>query len=174
MKNTSSSKPGVVYVTTTAAETWQRATERARAKRLEADSNLMLDDETSLSKMVSTASREDMDAEDDDMAMLAPQKSKKRKVSTSSVAAAKPNVSSIGARVKKRGLMQILADDNVTDAFVVNYFTAAAKPSVAPPRVKPCTVCGLLAPQRCVECGSRFCSLQCFTVHKETRCLKFA
>ena len=26
---------------------------------------------------------------------------------------------------------------------------------------------------KCVRCGSRYCSKRCFTVHTETRCLKF-
>ncbi|KAA6353641.1 MAG: hypothetical protein EZS28_050832 [Streblomastix strix] len=36
-----------------------------------------------------------------------------------------------------------------------------------------CTVCGFNAPYSCVICYSRFCSIKCMEIHKDTRCLKY-
>ena len=53
-----------------------------------------------------------------------------------------------------------------------NYITAAAEPSVRPPK-HLCSVCGFEGAYTCVRCGSRFCSLKCHGVHDETRCIQF-
>lgn len=38
------------------------------------------------------------------------------------------------------------------------------------PGKKLCSICGSNAPNRCVRCGARFCSVKCLTIHKEARC----
>lgn len=55
----------------------------------------------------------------------------------------------------------------------LNYQTAAVGPPAAPAFRKWCTVCGFAAPYKCTRCSSRFCSRKCYSVHSETRCLKF-
>eukprot|EP00775_Hariotina_reticulata_P007386 gene7386-7595_t len=55
----------------------------------------------------------------------------------------------------------------------INYLSAAAGPSVAYVPRKFCSVCGFMSMYTCARCGSRYCSRKCFTVHTETRCLKF-
>lgn len=41
------------------------------------------------------------------------------------------------------------------------------------PGKKLCSICGSNAPNQCVRCGVRFCSVQCLAVHKETRCSNY-
>ncbi|KAG8175511.1 hypothetical protein JTE90_009145 [Oedothorax gibbosus] len=53
-----------------------------------------------------------------------------------------------------------------------NYVTAQVPPSKYPPR-KFCAVCGFKAPYTCVQCGTRFCSVKCYGVHQDTRCMKY-
>jgi zinc finger HIT domain-containing protein 1 len=54
-----------------------------------------------------------------------------------------------------------------------SYLTAA----VGPPRTtsirKFCSVCGDKSPYICTRCGARYCTIRCYTVHTDTRCLKF-
>ena len=53
-----------------------------------------------------------------------------------------------------------------------NYITARAPPSDLPMR-KFCAVCGFPSVYNCVVCGELFCCLECQTVHKDTRCMKW-
>ena len=53
-----------------------------------------------------------------------------------------------------------------------NYISARAPASNYPAR-HFCAVCGFFSNYTCVTCGTRFCSVKCQSVHKETRCLKF-
>lgn len=53
-----------------------------------------------------------------------------------------------------------------------NYLTAAVPPSRYPPR-HFCAVCGFPSNYTCVQCGARYCSVKCYGIHKDTRCLKF-
>ncbi|PNH02833.1 Zinc finger HIT domain-containing protein 1 [Tetrabaena socialis] len=54
-----------------------------------------------------------------------------------------------------------------------NYLTAAAGPSKTSAPRKFCSVCGNSSGYTCARCGSRYCCRKCYTVHTETRCLKF-
>nr|GLL32296.1 SWR1 complex subunit 6-like [Ipomoea trifida] len=56
---------------------------------------------------------------------------------------------------------------------VPTYLRAAAGPPSSTSRRHFCTVCGFSAPYTCVQCGMRFCSIRCRTIHNDTRCLKF-
>ncbi|XP_031101369.1 SWR1 complex subunit 6 [Ipomoea triloba] len=56
---------------------------------------------------------------------------------------------------------------------VPTYLRAAAGPPSSTCRRHFCTVCGFSAPYTCVQCGMRFCSIRCRTIHNDTRCLKF-
>lgn len=56
---------------------------------------------------------------------------------------------------------------------VPTYLTAAVGPSLAAAPRKFCSVCGDMSNYTCTRCGSRYCSRKCYTVHTETRCLKF-
>lgn len=54
-----------------------------------------------------------------------------------------------------------------------SYLTAAAAPSTTCAPRKFCSVCGNGSRYTCARCGSRYCCKKCYTVHSETRCLKF-
>ncbi|GLC43406.1 hypothetical protein PLESTB_001554100 [Pleodorina starrii] len=54
-----------------------------------------------------------------------------------------------------------------------SYLTAVARPSTASAARKFCSVCGNTSGYTCARCGSRYCCRKCYTVHTETRCLKF-
>ncbi|KXZ55157.1 hypothetical protein GPECTOR_3g305 [Gonium pectorale] len=54
-----------------------------------------------------------------------------------------------------------------------SYLTAAARPSTTSAARKFCSVCGNTSGYTCARCGSRYCCRKCYTVHTETRCLKF-
>ncbi|OIT20039.1 PREDICTED: SWR1 complex subunit 6 [Nicotiana attenuata] len=56
---------------------------------------------------------------------------------------------------------------------VPTYSRAAVGPPSSISRRHFCTVCGFSANYTCVQCGMRFCSIKCQTIHKDTRCLKF-
>ncbi|XP_009604150.1 SWR1 complex subunit 6-like isoform X2 [Nicotiana tabacum] len=56
---------------------------------------------------------------------------------------------------------------------VPTYLRAAVGPPSSISRRHFCTVCGFSANYTCVQCGMRFCSIKCQTIHKDTRCLKF-
>lgn len=56
-----------------------------------------------------------------------------------------------------------------------NYTTAVA-PSPEKfnlPQRHFCGVCGYHGKYTCITCGSRFCSINCQSAHKETRCMKW-
>ncbi|KAG2493075.1 hypothetical protein HYH03_008738 [Edaphochlamys debaryana] len=53
------------------------------------------------------------------------------------------------------------------------YITAAARPSPSACARKFCSVCGNASGYTCARCGSKYCCRKCYTVHTETRCLKF-
>ncbi|WIA31353.1 hypothetical protein OEZ86_002254 [Tetradesmus obliquus] len=75
-------------------------------------------------------------------------------------------VKSFQRLVEESGMLDAPAGD-------VNYLSAAAGPSVFYVPRKFCSVCGFLSSYTCSRCGSKYCSRKCFTVHTETRCLKF-
>ncbi|PHT49926.1 SWR1 complex subunit 6 [Capsicum baccatum] len=56
---------------------------------------------------------------------------------------------------------------------VPTYLKAAVGPPSSSSHCHFCTVCGFSANYTCVQCGMRFCSIKCQTIHNDTRCLKF-
>lgn len=53
------------------------------------------------------------------------------------------------------------------------YLSVAAGPErTAAPR-HYCSVCGDSSKYTCTRCGSRYCTIRCYGVHADTRCLKF-
>ncbi|KAF8057766.1 SWC6 [Scenedesmus sp. PABB004] len=90
-----------------------------------------------------------------------------------------------GAKRKTRGALadgrapksfqRLLEESGLLDAPPggVNYLSAAAAPSAAYAPRKFCSVCGFLSSYTCARCGSKYCCRKCYTVHTETRCLKF-
>ncbi|PVU96743.1 hypothetical protein BB561_001009 [Smittium simulii] len=55
---------------------------------------------------------------------------------------------------------------------IPSYFTCAASPPIYPPR-KFCSICFFQSSGKCIICGQNYCSLECMTLHNETRCRKF-
>lgn len=53
-----------------------------------------------------------------------------------------------------------------------DYFSASVLPSKTPAR-HFCAVCGVFSKYSCVSCGARYCSINCYGTHKDTRCLKW-
>lgn len=41
------------------------------------------------------------------------------------------------------------------------------------PQRRFCCVCGFKAAYTCITCGVRYCSIHCFGIHRDTRCLKW-
>eukprot|EP00878_Enallax_costatus_P011645 GHUV01012154.1.p1 GENE.GHUV01012154.1~~GHUV01012154.1.p1 ORF type:complete len:178 (+),score=32.36 GHUV01012154.1:254-787(+) len=74
-----------------------------------------------------------------------------------------------------KSFQRLLEESGILDApsGSVNYLTAAAGPSVCHVARKFCSVCGYISTYTCARCGSKYCSRKCYTVHTETRCLKF-
>lgn len=76
-------------------------------------------------------------------------------------------------RLRALNLAQLIEEDSKRKP--PNYSTAVA-PSPEKfnlPRRHFCGVCGLSGKYTCVTCGSRFCTITCQGVHKETRCMKW-
>lgn len=57
-------------------------------------------------------------------------------------------------------------------ANMVHFEAMTARPSKKPSRPF-CAVCGYNASYTCRQCGARFCSIPCDTVHQQAQCLKF-
>ncbi|KAG2448445.1 hypothetical protein HYH02_006337 [Chlamydomonas schloesseri] len=69
-----------------------------------------------------------------------------------------------------------LLDDAELDrlpASKASYLTTAVRPSTTSAMRKFCSVCGNVSGYTCARCGSKYCCRKCYTVHTETRCLKF-
>eukprot|EP00879_Flechtneria_rotunda_P010884 GHRR01011374.1.p1 GENE.GHRR01011374.1~~GHRR01011374.1.p1 ORF type:complete len:247 (+),score=40.53 GHRR01011374.1:13-753(+) len=109
-------------------------------------------------------------AESDDEEVDVGRKTRKKKTATKR----KTRGALTDGRVTKT-FQRLLEESGVEDepADSVNYLTAAAGPSVCYKPRKFCSVCGFISTYTCARCGSRYCSRKCFTVHTETRCLKF-
>lgn len=56
---------------------------------------------------------------------------------------------------------------------VPSYLSAAVGSPRTTAARKLCSVCGDLSGYTCTRCGSRYCCRKCYTVHTDTRCLKF-
>lgn len=54
-----------------------------------------------------------------------------------------------------------------------SYFTAVVGPPTTRSARKLCSVCGCISTYTCTRCGSKYCTLRCYAVHTDTRCLKF-
>lgn len=76
-------------------------------------------------------------------------------------------------RLRVLNLTQLIDEDSKRKP--PNYSTAVAPdPSKYNlPRRHFCSVCGYNGKYTCVTCGARFCSTNCQSTHKETRCLKW-
>lgn len=105
----------------------------------------------------------------------------------SSAAAAKAKLSSSfkgeviatqGQRRKRRTIEMVLMDEPASlpdkDTFLSIEVPPASKfPHIYPP-LRLCSVCSYLSAYKCLRCGSNFCSTGCNSIHRETKCLKFA
>lgn len=65
--------------------------------------------------------------------------------------------------------MMLMSDPLVGDSFA----SIESPLSVLPP-LKLCSVCSNKAAYTCTRCSARFCSIPCLTIHRDTRCLKYA
>lgn len=77
------------------------------------------------------------------------------------------------SRLKTLSFAQMMDDDSKRPP--PNYASAVA-PSPDKfnlPRRHFCGVCGFNGKYTCITCGSRFCSINCQSIHKETRCMKW-
>lgn len=79
------------------------------------------------------------------------------------------------AKKASRTFLELLHEANLESLppHVPSYLRAAVGPPSSSSRRHFCTVCGFTANYTCVQCGMRFCSIRCQTIHNETRCLKF-
>lgn len=113
------------------------------------------------------------DSDEDDEVDVG-RKTRKRKTPASAAGKRKTRGAMTSSRVAK-SFQRLLEESGIEDAPEgdVNYLTAAAGPSVAYAPRKFCSVCGFNSAYTCARCGSKYCCRRCFTVHTETRCLKF-
>ncbi|KAK4486484.1 hypothetical protein RD792_009166 [Penstemon davidsonii] len=79
------------------------------------------------------------------------------------------------AKKAPRTFIELLNEANLESlpSHVPSYLTAAVGPPSFTARRHFCTVCGFSSNYTCVQCGMRFCSTRCQTIHNDTRCLKF-
>ncbi|CAM9808803.1 unnamed protein product [Chrysoparadoxa australica] len=89
------------------------------------------------------------------------------------VSMAEPDTDDSGEESAKPSSRQAAAAAADRPGTSMTYEKAAAPPSAKPAR-HFCSVCGYFGYYTCTRCGMRFCSINCNTQHKETRCLKFA
>ena len=72
----------------------------------------------------------------------------------------------------RKTFQNLVEDEAALERDAPNYFTCVAPPSNRPAK-KLCSVCGFPSSYNCVQCGFKFCSIECQQVHKDTRCLKW-
>lgn len=74
-----------------------------------------------------------------------------------------------------KSFLELLNEGNLESLppHVPTYLRAAVGPPSSIARRHFCTVCGFSSTYTCVQCGMRFCSIKCRTIHNDTRCLKF-
>lgn len=94
------------------------------------------------------------------------------------------NKKGVGSKRKTRGqlacrkgpktFVQVLEESTVEKVppTVPTYFTAAAASPAGVSR-KFCSVCGVFSSYTCARCGAKYCCRKCYTIHVDTRCLKF-
>eukprot|EP00762_Andalucia_godoyi_P003072 ANDGO_01072.mRNA.1 hypothetical protein len=186
---------------TFAHDAWQRNIAKARLRGLEQDSTLILDAEdvyaltsplnhsSSLSSPAAAAASHSSSSANATIAAFSspshlhsaplddeiPAAKKRRgsgRASLSSPNVPVPFFTGCSLSLKKRTLGQILVDD-ATWLDEQGLAKVTCPPSARGTVKKYCSVCGFGGKYTCVECGERFCSLECRNAHKETRCLKF-
>lgn len=83
-----------------------------------------------------------------------------------------------GRRRGRRTIEMVLMDEPAflpdRDTFLSVEVPSASRTPGSKPAHKLCSVCSYLSGYKCVRCGTNFCSIPCNTVHRETKCLKFA
>ena len=83
-----------------------------------------------------------------------------------------------GQRRGRRTIEMVLMDEPAIlpdrDTFLSVEVPAASKAPGSRPALKLCSVCSYPSGYKCIRCGTNFCSIPCNTVHRETKCLKFA
>jgi zinc finger HIT domain-containing protein 1 len=83
-----------------------------------------------------------------------------------------------GTRRARRTIEMVLMDEPLTSSDKDTFLTIEAPPASKLPGLRPayklCSVCAYPSPYKCLRCGSNFCSLQCNSIHRDTKCLKFA
>lgn len=88
------------------------------------------------------------------------------------------SIATKGQRRNRRTIEMVLMDEPRSlphrDTFISIEAPPASKVPSARPAFKLCSVCSYMAPYKCVRCGCSFCSLACNSIHRETKCLKFA
>ncbi|XP_077548956.1 zinc finger HIT domain-containing protein 1 [Haemaphysalis longicornis] len=72
----------------------------------------------------------------------------------------------------KKNFNALLEEHQLANPDPPNYSHANVPPSKLPPR-HFCSVCGFPSNYTCVPCGSRYCSIKCLGVHRDTRCMKW-
>lgn len=79
------------------------------------------------------------------------------------------------AKKAPRTFLELLQEANLESLppHVPSYSRAAVGPPSSTARRHFCTVCGFTGTYTCVQCGMRFCTIRCQTIHNDTRCLKF-
>ena len=97
----------------------------------------------------------------------------------------KTKESRVNLRFKKRGklnLAQLLYENEEGQAQnkkkaslgFTGYLDCANYKSDGLPSLPFCSVCKYWGKYTCTRCGTRYCSMQCGEVHRETMCMKFA
>lgn len=80
-----------------------------------------------------------------------------------------------GTKRSAKTVDMILMSDVPTSSNTDTFTSIEAPPATKIPGSrlgwKLCSVCSMLGKYRCVKCGSRFCSLQCQSTHRDTRCV---
>jgi zinc finger HIT domain-containing protein 1 len=83
-----------------------------------------------------------------------------------------------GQRRPRKTVEMILMDEPLYLPHADTYHSVMAPPASKLPGIYPalnlCSVCSYQGPYNCVRCGTKYCSLQCMNIHKDTKCLKFA
>ncbi|CAN7999302.1 zinc finger HIT domain-containing protein 1 [Ixodes scapularis] len=72
----------------------------------------------------------------------------------------------------KKGFNALVEEHQAANPEPPNYTHANVPPSKFPAR-HFCAVCGFPSNYTCVSCGSRYCSVKCLGIHRDTRCLKW-
>lgn len=81
-----------------------------------------------------------------------------------------------GIRRNRKPVDMLLASepaDGDVDTFLSVEAPAASQYPGSHPGWKLCSVCSEFADYKCVRCRATFCSMPCFSTHRETKCLRF-